>query len=238
VLNGGDEFNPGNEPQDRLLVAAAGAGPAFVVPTAAARQRPELAVRKATEWFHGLGLEVFELPVLKRGDAQSEALAERAAGGRFFYLVGGDPGIVPAVLRGSAVWRAVTAAWQAGAALAGSSAGAMALGRWSLVMARWPRHDIRRAVPALDLIEGTAVLPHYETFGHRWAENPIADLPSGALLVGVDERSAAVWDGAWTAAGTGSVTVLQGGSVRSFAPGAAIVGIPDPCRAPPDRAQH
>src|SRR3979490_3459326 len=94
ALVGGDEFNPGNEEQDRLLAAAAGPGPAFVVPTAAARQKPELSVAHAVAWFQQFGLELEELPVLKRTDANSTAIAKRARAGGFLYLVGGDPGLV------------------------------------------------------------------------------------------------------------------------------------------------
>src|SRR5207237_8350387 len=95
VLNGGDEFHAGNEPQDLELVrAAAGLEPAYVLPTAAARQGPDLAVANATRWFGELGLELRELPVLRRRDAQSEELARQAREGGLFYMVGGDPGLV------------------------------------------------------------------------------------------------------------------------------------------------
>ena len=92
ALVGGDELNPGNEAQDALLAAAAGDGPAYVVATAAARHRPELAVAHAREWFARFDLDVVELPVRNRTQARSRETAELAARGRFFYLVGGDPG--------------------------------------------------------------------------------------------------------------------------------------------------
>jgi cyanophycinase len=223
VLNGGAEFGPGNEPQDRLLVEAASGlrRPAYVVPTAAARQAPEQAVATARTWFGGLGLDVRELPVLNRGAAESEALAGLAASAGLFYLVGGDPGLVVKVLRGSRVWRAMGEARRDGAALAGSSAGAMALCEWSLVNAGWPRHDRRRPVPALGLVPGVAVLPHHNAFGHRWQ---VVDGPAGLLLLGIDERTAAVWDGGWRAEGAGVVTI--GG--RRFAPGQPVEGLPEP----------
>ena len=47
ALVGGDELNPGNEPQDRVLIDAAGGGPAYVLATAAGRQRPGQAVANA-----------------------------------------------------------------------------------------------------------------------------------------------------------------------------------------------
>src|SRR5260370_8533479 len=100
-----------------MLGAGTRTGSAFVVPTAAARQGPEQAVEHATRWFGQLGLELRELPVLKRTDANSRELAEVARTGRFFYLVGGDPGLVAQVLRGSRVWAAIFDACRGGAAL-------------------------------------------------------------------------------------------------------------------------
>ena len=227
LLNGGDEFRPGNEPQDRELVrAAAGRGTAYVVPTAARRQRPELAVATARAWFAGLGLELEELPVYTRTDAGSAELAARAAGATLLYLTGGDPGLLVQTLKGSRVWAAMVDAWRGGAALAGSSAGAMALCRWSLVMARWPRHHERRPVEALGVVPGAAVLPHYERMGSRWE---VVDRPDGLTLLGIDERTAAVWDGAgWRAAGAGSVVVIAGGETATFTPGQRCAGIPEP----------
>jgi cyanophycinase len=233
ALVGGDEFNPGNEEQDRMLAAAAGPGPAFVVPTAAARQGSVVAVEHATRWFKQFGLELQELPVLKRGDAESAAVAARAREGGFFYLVGGDPGHVAQVLRGSAVWLAIFQAWQAGAALAGSSAGAMALCSHTLVRAKWPNRFNRRPLDALGLLPKTAVLPHFDTFGNRWVESAQAAAP-GVTLLGVDERSAALWmKEEWLVAGPGSVTVIKGSKVARFASGSKVVGLPAPVRMLP-----
>jgi cyanophycinase len=233
ALVGGDEFNPGNEEQDRLLAAAARPGPAFVVPTAAARQKPEQSVAHATRWFRRLGVELEELPVLKRADAKSPTLAQRARAGGLFYLVGGDPGWVAEVLRGSAVWAAMFDAWRDGAALAGSSAGAMALCSHTLIRAKWPDHVNRRPVDALGVVAKTAVLPHYDTFGHKWVDSARAAAPDMTLL-GVDERSAAVWDGeAWLAAGPGAVTVISGAKVARFASGERVSGLRRPARMLP-----
>ena len=233
ALVGGDEFNPGNEEQDRMLAAAAGPGPAFVVPTAAARQKPEQSVAHATTWFRQFGVELQELPILKRSDATSTALAERARGGGFFYLVGGDPGLVATVLRGSPVWRAMFEAWRNGAALAGSSAGAMAMCSHTLVRASWPNRFNRRPADALGLVPKTAVLPHFDTFGHRWVESAQAAAPELCLL-GIDERSAAVWDGAtWLAAGPGAVTVVNGAKIARFTSGDVVSGLRRPARMLP-----
>jgi len=233
ALVGGDEFNPGNEEQDRVLAAAAKPGPAFVLPTAAARQGPEQAVAHATAWFKQFGLELQELPVLKRADANSKELADLARAGGFFYLVGGDPGLVAQVLRSSRVWSAIFDAWLDGASLAGSSAGAMALCSHSLIRATWPNRFNRKPTEALGVVPDTAVLPHFETFGHRWIESAERELP-GTTLLGIDERSAAVWmEGEWRAYGPGSVTVIKGSKTTRYASGTTISGLRAPARMLP-----
>lgn len=235
ALVGGDELNPGNEPQDEVLVRAAGDGPAFVLATAAGRQRPEVAVANAVRWFEGLGLAVQELPATRRSDAKASANVARAREGRFFYLVGGDPGLVPKTLAGTPLWGAIVEAWRSGAALAGSSAGAMALGEWTLVRERMPGDDRRRYLPALGLVPGVAVLPHFETFGHRWVQSAERAAPrSDVVLLGVGERTAALHvDGAWRALGDGDVTVIAGGQRRRFASGEPLEGVPEPNPNPP-----
>jgi cyanophycinase len=230
ALIGGDELNPGNEPQDRVLVAAAARGPAYVLATAAGRQGPEIAVSNAERWFGRLGLRVQELPAIRRSDVRSPKIASRARAGRFFYLLGGDPGLVPKTLGGTPVWEAIVAAWLDGAALAGSSAGAMAFGQWTLVRDRRPGDARRRYSPALGIVPRVAVLPHFETFGHGWVESALGSAPADdVVLLGVDERTAALWEaGSWRVLGHGGVTVIAGGERNRFTSGERIEGIPAP----------
>jgi cyanophycinase len=230
-LVGGDELHPGNEPQDEALIRAAGPGPAYVVATAAARGKPELAVANAVRWFGDLGLQMEELAVRSRSEAASEAVAREALGGGMFYLVGGDPGLVVDVLEGSRVWNAIVEAWRGGAALAGSSAGAMAFGAWSLIRGgRWPKHDERRYKPALGIVPRVAVIPHHDTFGAGWRTSVGLSKPEDTVLLGLDERTAAVWQhGAWTALGAGTVNVAAADpEPRVFGAGERIEGLPEP----------
>src|SRR5205807_8504735 len=141
-------------------------------------------------------LQLEELHVLTRTHANSEEVAAQAERGSFFYLVGGDPGHTASTLRDSRVWRSMERTWHAGAALAGSSAGAMALGEWTLIRDRFKGDSRRRYRPALEVLARTAVLPHFETFGHRWAPSALEGAPEpGTILLGIDERTAAFWDG-------------------------------------------
>jgi cyanophycinase len=229
ALVGGDELNPGNEPIDRVLVEAAAGGNAFVLATAAARQGAAQAVRHAQRWFAGLGLDVQELPATKAAHVKDLANVERARTGRFFYLVGGDPGLVPKLLRGSPLWEAVVAAWRDGAALAGSSAGAMAMGAWTLIRERMPGDDRRRYGEALDLVPTVAVLPHFDTFGENWVPSALERAPAGTTLVGIDERTGAVWNGGvWRALGTGAVTLITASERSTFPHGEPIGAMPAP----------
>jgi cyanophycinase len=229
ALVGGDELKPGNEPQDRILIEAAGDGPAFVIATAVGRQRPDLAVSNAQRWFGELGLDVEELPLTKRSQATSAEVARRARAGRFFYLVGGDPGLVPKVLADTPAWTAIVEAWLGGAALAGSSAGAMALGSWTLIRDRMPGDDRRRYRDALGLVPNVAVVPHLSTFGERWIPSALSASPETGILLGIDERTAAVFvDGFWRVEGAGSVAVIARSDRRSYRHGEPIQGLPDP----------
>jgi cyanophycinase len=232
ALVGGAEFGPGNEEQDRVLVEAAAGRPAYVV-CAAARLHPEQAAATARGWFARLGMAMTELVVRTPSDASRPETVTAAREAGLVYLAGGDPGRTVRLLAGTAVWEAVFAAWLDGAALAGSSAGAMALCRWTLVRDRWPGHDARRALDALTVVPDSAALPHFDTFGERWIPSARTTLGAEATLIGVDERSAAVWrDGGWTAMGPGGVTVLTGQERVRFEPGTAIAGIPSPAAAP------
>ena len=228
ALVGGDEFNPGNEPHDRRLAAAAAGRPAYVVATAA-RDDPESAVRTAQRWFGGLGLEIAELRVRTRAEAGSAEVAGLARPAGLIYIAGGDPGYVVQVLAGSRVWAAMREAWQDGCALAGSSAGAMALCEWTLIRARWPGHTDRRPTGALGLVPGCAVLPHYDTFGERWIPSAQRLLGVETLLVGIDERTAALRSGGdWRVTGAGGVTLVRGAERTTVASGGVIDGLPAP----------
>ena len=233
ALVGGDELNPGNEPIDRVLVEAAG-GDAFVLATAAARQGAAQAVRNAQGWFERLGLDVEELPATTAAHVRDPEVVARARAGRFFYLVGGDPGLVPKLLRGSPLWSAIVEAWRDGAALGGSSAGAMALGGWTLIRERMPGDSKRRYGDALNLVPGIAVLPHFDTFGKNWVDSALERAPDDTTLVGLDERTGAVWTrGVWQALGAGGVTLMTRSERRTYATGADIAAMPPPIAATP-----
>ena len=239
ALVGGDEFHPGNEPHDGWLVRAitrsGSVGPAFIVASAAAQEGPEQAVDTARAWFAGLGLDVEELPLRNRDQAHDPTIVGRAREGRFFYLTGGDPGLVIEILERTPAWRAIVEAWQKGAVLAGSSAGALAFGEWTLARRTelgnvlQNARNIRRA---FGLVPGVVVVPHLASAGPKAI--PLirsAVTATGGRLLGLDERTAAIWsDGEWKALGEGSVVLMDARNERRFSSGERIVGLPVPGR--------
>jgi cyanophycinase len=144
--------------------------------------------------------------------------------------VGGDPGLVPQVLAGTPSWEAIVEAWSNGAALAGSSAGAMAFGEWTLIRDRMPGDDRRRYRQALGLIAGIAVVPHFDTFGTRWVDASLEAAPlDDVILLGLDERTAAVFvDGRWRVEGASSVRLITRAQRNVFGSGEEIRGLPRP----------
>jgi cyanophycinase len=190
-----------------------------------------MAVRHAQSWFRGFGLELAELAVYTRAQAQDPALAKLAADLGFCYIVGGDPGLVAKVLRGSPVGEAIIRSWRRGAVLAGSSAGAMALCSETLVRQSFPGHAQRRALPGLGVVPDAAVLPHHDTFGEKWYPSARAALPD-TVLIGIDERTCALWEaGTWRCLGAGGVTVYVPGSEAVRVEIGPIAGIPQPAMA-------
>jgi cyanophycinase len=206
ALVGGGEWREGCT-FDRDLVAESGAEEVLVLPTAAAYEHPERAVDTAQQWFADLGAKARGLMVLARPDAEAEANVAAIRDARFIYLSGGSPLHLRSVLKDSPAWDALCQAWQGGAVLAGSSAGAMALCD--------PMVDPRGGAftLGLGLLAQVAIIPHHNTWSEEKAKRTITLAPKGLPIVGIDERTALIRgvDGSWSVAGVGSVVVFQNG---------------------------
>lgn len=138
-----------------------------------------------------------------------------------------------ATLRESAAWEGIVAAWRGGAALAGSSAGAMAFGEWTLLRARMPGDHERRYAPALGVVRNVVVIPHFDEFGEAWLPSAVAGRPDQrAAILGLDARTAAVWwpgrGRGWSAMGSGAVEVVTRNARRRVAAGHRLIGLPRP----------
>jgi cyanophycinase len=126
ALVGGAEWQPGCD-FDRDLLDQARSSEVLVVPTGAAYEHPDTLVEAATAWFEELGASVRPVMALDRTGADDPGLAQWARSAGFIYLAGGSALHIRSTLMQTTLWEAVRAAWQGGAVLAGTSAGAMAL---------------------------------------------------------------------------------------------------------------
>jgi cyanophycinase len=189
---------------DRGLLEASGGTEVLVLPTAAAYEHPQRAVESAQRWFEGFGGSVLGLDVLRRQDAESDANAAAVRSASFLYLSGGSPMHLRSVLKDSPVWDALVDAWNGGAVLAGSSAGAMALCD--------PMVDPRGGAftLGLGLVEQVALIPHHEEWDEDQARRTIELAPAGLPVVGIDTQTALIRDpdGSWRTEGAGRVVVF------------------------------
>ena len=211
ALVGGEEWTEGCT-FDATLLAASGGLDVLVLPTAAAYQYPERVVLAAAEWFAALGATVEGLMVVDRASSEDPGMAAKVRAARFIYLAGGSPLHLKAVLKRSATFEALRAAWEGGAVVAGAGAGAMVLTD--------PMVDPRGGALTLGLglVAQLAVVPHYgdepdDPSGQKLART-VAMAPATLPVVGIPARTALVRgsDGAWSAAGVGTPAVFVGGA--------------------------
>ena len=198
ALHGGAEFLAGDEPFLAALLELAatrvGVGVPIrvaIVPTAAARSRPDLAAANGVAAFErvagvlGFDIDAVEVRVIDVASAASDDLAARLAQADVVHFPGGEPDLIPALLPGSAAWAGVRRAHDAGAILAGASAGAMALAPWC-----WTPTG---GTLGLGIVAGLLVVPHadhaswsdaLERFG-GWA-------PAGLGAIGLGEQTGVI----------------------------------------------
>lgn len=218
ALLGGGEWRDGCRDLDAELLAAAGAEEVVVIPAAAAYEHPERVGARAEAYFASLGVTARTLPVLNRRDAEEPTHADVVRKAKFVYLCDGSPLHLRSVLKGSALFEAVLAAYHGGASFAASGAGATLVGD-PMVDPRGGAYTV-----GLGLVPDLAVFPYHGTAADHLRERSIDLLPRTAKLVGVDEETALVRDpdGKWRVAGAGAVTVYEGRSCRAYAAGDTV----------------
>jgi cyanophycinase len=227
ALVGSGEYLPAMAETEGLLLA--GRPPRYVqLPTAAApegegslRRWLDLGAAQARR----LGVEQVPVVVRDRAEADDAGLAARVAGAGLIYLSGGNPLFLAQTLRGSLVAEAILAAWRDGAALAGCSAGAIALTGWVPSI----RNGGLEADPGLGVVAHLRVLPHFDQMP-RWAPDlasrAIAAAPAGTAVIGVDEDTAIVdlsGEGRqWRVHGRQQAWMLAPGPRRAYPAGATL----------------
>ncbi|NUT36536.1 MAG: type 1 glutamine amidotransferase-like domain-containing protein [Hamadaea sp.] len=138
-----------------------------------------------------LGVEAVPLVVRDRADADDPAMVDRLGDPGLIYFSGGNPLFLAETFRGTLLWQAIVERWEAGSALGGCSAGAMAFGGWVPDI----RHPTKPGLPGLGLFPHIQVLPHFDKF-MGWMPDlmlrPFLRRREGVQLVGIDEDTALV----------------------------------------------
>ena len=213
ALVGGDEFRAGCREMDLAILKATGkeSPSVLILPTAAARQNPSKAASNGVSHFSALGADASASMVVEPEDANDEEMVQPVDGADVVYLTGGDPAHLLRVLSGSALLERIEAARACGAAIVGSSAGAMVMGPWM---------RFREWRAALGLVE-VVTLPHHErSDAARVSSELIESAPEGLTVLGIDAMTACVLDDdVWRIIGPGSVTVYRDGRWERFAGG-------------------
>jgi cyanophycinase len=221
LLEGGAEFGGAmREPDLRAIELAGGADvPIRIIPTAAAPDNNHVhAGNNGVRWFQSLGArDVESLPLINKASANDPQITESLRAAKLIYLLGGFTHYLGQTLLGSQAWDATLEAWENGAVIAGSSAGAMVLCEHY--------YDPGRGVveQGLKLVPNTCVLPHHNAFGKNWARKLKALLP-GVVLLGIDEYTGMLMeDREWIVYGGGGVTVYRVDDVKQYENGQRFV---------------
>jgi len=228
-LAGSGEFTPAMDSADLALLDGRPRRAVFL-PTAAGTEgdrRIDYWLDLGTRHYTRLGVEPVPLRVVDRDNANDPALAAQVDGAGLVYLSGGSPAYLVETLAGALVWQAILDAWRGGAALAGCSAGAMALGGMTVD----PRGS-GAPRPALGVVPHVAVLPHFDRFDRvmpRMADSLRAALPPGTHVVGIDEDTALVGGPEeWTVHGRQRAYLIEPGGGRRGAAAGETLHIPLP----------
>jgi cyanophycinase len=219
LLEGGCEFQGKMEEPDRKALVLAGdkSAKVVIIPTAAAPDNnSKRAGNIAMKWFRTLGArDISSLPIIDKKSADDPELSAKLDGANLIYILGGFPGYLDHTLKESRCLNALLDAYDKGAVLAGSSAGAMVLCDWYFD----PR--VKEIKKGFGILKDTILIPHYNTFGHSW-RSAYLDTISDIRCIGIDEQTGMMNQAErhqWTVYGKGGVTVYLKTSTASYTPG-------------------
>src|SRR5256714_1730134 len=221
ALVGAGEYLQGMLPVDKKLLERVNGTPRVVVlPTASAPDGegvPERWASMGVEHFAQLGVTAEPIMLLNRTDADNADLSSQLADANFIYFSGGKPRFLLETLQGTLSWQAILEVFAAGGIIAGCSAGAMVLGG---EVFDFPQ--IWRTIPALSLVPGIAIIPHFDELPALMT-NTMSRIKRRVTVVGIDGSTALVRSNAhWMVLGRGGVTVFTEKQKRRYQAGEQV----------------
>ena len=215
---GAGEYLQGMLPVDKKLLERVSDSPRVIVlPTASAPDGESVTERWASmgvEHFAKLAVTAEPIMLLNREDAENAEIASKLADANFIYFSGGKPRYLLETLQGTRSWQAILDVFAAGGIIAGCSAGAMVLGG---EVFDFPQ--IWRTIPALGLVPGIAIIPHFDELPSLML-GTVTRGKRKSTIVGIDGTTALVGsDHQWIVYGRGSVTVFTKFGKQRYAEG-------------------
>jgi len=242
ALVGSGEYLPVMEETDLALLERVG-GPAqarvVVVPTASGLEHadsPRRWMSMGLQHFKRLGAQVEAVAILNHDDADDPRWLPPLEAADFIYFSGGSPRHLVQSLAGTRAWEVVRGRYEAGAVLAGCSAGAMALGGLTSSPRAMSADQPVAWLPALGVLPRLIMFPHFDRVVHfigaELLERAVRSAPPGMTLLGVDEETAlvrlspangAAGEAGWQVMGRRGVTVFGADGHRTtYGPGATL----------------
>jgi cyanophycinase len=242
ALLGSGEFEPWTAPVDHwLLQRASGDGTVLILPAASAPEGDAIFDRWANmglQHFGALGIAAEVVPIKSREDAQRPEHVVRLDDASMVYFSGGNPAYLASVLSGSAFWEALVGAMDRGLGYAGCSAGVASLGEFALDSAARSFTPQELWRPGLRLFPKLWFGPHWDAidrFVPGLKDLIISSVPADGRLLGIDERTAVVGDGAeWAVMGSGAVHLIGNGTAMDVIAGQAFSASLRPREVVPD----
>jgi len=239
VVIGGAESEDGRVL--RAFIRLAGGPQAVVAVLATASGEPEGAARRYEEVFRGLGAGRIEtLRVTSRRDAFRPDILERAEKATAFFFTGGDQLRITSALGGTSLNTLLHRKHQAGAVIAGTSAGASAMSE-TMIVAGDSEDALKKCTikmaPGMGFLEGAVIDQHFAQRGRLGrllaavAQNP------KVVGLGVDEDTAFIADadGNIRVVGSQTVVVVDGQNISETN---ASESLPDEALALTDVVLH
>jgi len=158
---------------------------------------------------------VLSVPLLSKIRADDKNIAQTLRAAKLIYLLGGFTHYLGQTLKDSLAWQAAVEAYQDGAVIAGSSAGAMVMCQFYYDPSGGRVHE------GLNLVPNSLVLPHHNTFGKNWAPSLLKKIPD-VTLIGIDERTGLLNNGkneTWNIYGAGGVTLYRNDASETYSAG-------------------
>ena len=232
LVGSGEYLDAMNTTDSYLLDTLGGAASTRVVllPTASGRE-----ANGPTYWndlglrhFTNLGVQdIRPTHIIDRASADDPKQLALLRDADFYYFSGGDPQQIIATMRDMPAWEIITSAYQRGAVLAGCSAGAMAIGGYTISIRQIMQSGHSAWVKALAIVPQIVVFPHFDRMASFISkvvfQGLLSTLPDGHTIVGVDENTALVRiavDGDGT--GKGLWRVMGQQTVKVFAKGQSM----------------